>query len=73
MSLSFSQIGLAVALGLLVWGLFRLRVYLAVGAGYRAKVLCTGIFGSARAFEGQLAAQVSADSYWLLRPFRGRT
>lgn len=72
MNVTLSQLGLGVALVLLFWGLFRLRVYLAVGAGYRAKVLCTGIFGSGRPFDEQLVTQISADSYWLLRPFRVR-
>ena len=62
---------LAIAAGLLaIWGLVKLRVYPAVAAGYRAKIVCTGIFGSGRPFEGLLKAQVSAESYWLLRPFR---
>jgi CubicO group peptidase (beta-lactamase class C family) len=59
----------AAAAGVAAWGLFQLRTYLAVGAGYKAKVLCTGIFGSGRALDPQHADQVSADSYWLLSPF----
>jgi CubicO group peptidase (beta-lactamase class C family) len=70
LNLSLSDVGFAVALGLLAWGVFQLRVYVAAGAGYRAKVLCTGIFGSGRPFDRQLASQISADGYWLLRPFR---
>jgi CubicO group peptidase (beta-lactamase class C family) len=61
------------ALGLaavLAWGLRQLRVYFDVGAGYKAKVLCTAIFGSRRDLDPHRAEQVSADSYWILRPFR---
>ena len=72
MSLSPYDVGLAGALGLLAWSLFQLRAYVAAGAGYRAKVLCTGIFGSGRPFDLHLSQQISADSYWLLRPFRVR-
>jgi CubicO group peptidase (beta-lactamase class C family) len=55
---------------LVAWGLYQLRVYLAVGAGYRAKVICSGLFVSRRPLDAVLLAQVSADSYWILRPFR---
>ena len=61
---------LTATVAVLGWALYQLRVYPAVAAGYRAKVLCTGIFGSGRAIRGTLWAQVSDDSYWLLRPFR---
>src|SRR3954470_5406998 len=44
-------------------------MFLAVGAGYKAKVLCTNIFGSGRDLHPSRAAQIAADSYWILRPF----
>jgi CubicO group peptidase (beta-lactamase class C family) len=66
------QAGIVVAIGAIAWGLFQMRAYLAAGAGYRAKVVCTAIFGSRRALDDQLTQQISADSYWLLRPFRVR-
>ena len=55
---------------LAAWGVLQLRTYPRVGAAYRAKVLCTGLFGSGRELEGRLWSQVTEDSYWLLRPFR---
>jgi CubicO group peptidase (beta-lactamase class C family) len=55
-----------------LWGLYQLRVYFSVGAGYKAKVLCTGIFGSGRHLDPARADQVHADSYWILRPFTAR-
>lgn len=62
-----------VAAGLLAaWGLSKLGVYLDVGAGYKAKALCTAVFGSGRALDPQRAAQVHDDSYWILRPFTAR-
>jgi CubicO group peptidase (beta-lactamase class C family) len=67
-----SEIGVVLALGLFAWGVYQLRVYLAVGAGYKAKVLCTALFGSRRALDRQLTEQISADSYRILRPFRVR-
>jgi len=61
--------GLLAVLGLAGWGLFQLRVYLSIGAGYKAKVLGTAWFVSGRRLDPARAEQVSADSYWLLRPF----
>ena len=55
-----------------VWGLFKLRVYLDVGAGYKAKALCTALFGGGRDLDPQRAPQIHDDSYWLLRPFTAR-
>jgi CubicO group peptidase (beta-lactamase class C family) len=55
---------------LAAWIAIKLRVYPRIAAGYRAKVVCTGVFGSGRDLDQQLLSQVSADSYWLLRPFR---
>ena len=65
-------IALAIAVAGLGWALFRLRVVLAVAAGYKAKVLCTGIFGSRRAMDPQRDDQIAADGYWLLRFLRAR-
>ncbi len=61
-----------VAALLAAWGLFKLRVYLDVGAGYKAKALCTAVFGSGRSLDPQRAPQIHDDSYWLLRPFTAR-
>ena len=61
-------LGLAGA-ALVIWALSRIPVYLRVGAAYKAKVLCTAIFGSGRRLDPQSADQVTADSYWILRPF----
>ncbi len=64
--------GAALAALLAIWGLFKLRVYLDVGAGYKAKALATAFFGSGRALDPQRAPQIHDDSYWLLRPFTAR-
>ena len=64
------QIGYVAGAVLVGWILFKLRVYPAVGAGYRAKILCTGLFGSGRPFDATLHTQISDDSYLILRPFR---
>jgi len=64
------QAGYVALAAIVGWILFKLRVYPAVGAGYRAKVLCTGLFGSSRPFDARLRTQVSDDSYLILRPFR---
>ena len=61
--------GLLAILGLAGWALYKLRVYLAIGAGYKAKVLGTAWFVSNRRLDPARAEQVSAESYWLLRPF----
>jgi CubicO group peptidase (beta-lactamase class C family) len=61
--------GLIAVVGLAGWALFRLRVYLAIGAGYKAKVLGTAWFVSGRRLDPARAEQVTAESYWLLRPF----
>jgi hypothetical protein len=55
---------------LLAAGMLQLRVIVDVACGYKAKVLCTAIFGSGRDLDPQRADEISADSYWLLRPFR---
>ena len=63
-------IGYLAAAVLVAWVLVKLRVYPAIGAGYRAKAVCTALFGSGRAFDADLKTQVSDDSYRILRPFR---
>ncbi len=64
--------GTVLAVLLAAWGLFKLRVYLDVGAGYKSKALCTAVFGSGRSLDPQRAPQIHDDSYWLLRPFTAR-
>jgi CubicO group peptidase (beta-lactamase class C family) len=59
----------AVVAGAVVWGVPRLRAVASVGASYKAKVLCSGIFVSGRTLESMLAADVSADSYRPMRLF----
>ena len=61
-----------VGAGLLAWALWQLRVYFPIGAGYKAKVLCTALFGSRREVDPDRWEQINADSYWILRPFRVR-
>jgi len=67
---------LALLLILLVaaaWWLFpRLRRVAAIGAAYKAKVLCSVVFGSGRAVDPDNLEEVSADSYRLMRLFRWR-
>jgi len=58
------------AVVLLACVLYVLRVYPLVGAGYRAKVLCSALFGSGRDLDTHLRTQISADAYLILRPFR---
>ena len=64
--------GVVAAVLLAAWGLFKLRVYLDVGAGYKAKALCSGVFGSGRDLDPQRAPQIHDDAYRLLRPFTAR-
>ena len=55
------------------WWLFpRLRRVAAIGAAYKAKVLCSVVFGSGRAVDPDSLEEVSADSYRLMRLFRWR-
>jgi CubicO group peptidase (beta-lactamase class C family) len=70
--LTLLQAGWIVAAALFVWGIIKLRVYPLVGGGYRAKILCTALFGSGRQLDRSLWTQVSDDSYRILRPFRVR-
>jgi hypothetical protein len=51
-------------------GLF--RRYITIGPAYKAKVLCTAIFGCGRAIDPRCADEVAADTYWLLRAFQSR-
>lgn len=62
--------GLIVVVAAAAWGAVQLRSFLLIGAGYKAKVLCTAHFGSQRALDPARAEQVSADSYRALRLFR---
>jgi CubicO group peptidase (beta-lactamase class C family) len=52
------------------WAFVRLRRLAAIGAAYKAKVVCWVVFGSGRRVDPSRLAEVSADSYWLMRPFR---
>src|SRR4051812_41748402 len=56
----------------IAWLSLRLRSVADVACGYKAKVLCTAIFASGRDIDPQTADEISADSYWLLRPFRAK-
>ncbi len=65
-------IALVSGAGVAVWAVRQLRVIPMIGSGYKAKVLCTAIFASGRAMDLQTADEISADSFWTLRPFRAR-
>ena len=54
------------------WLFPRLRRVAAIGAAYKAKVLCSVVFGSGRAVDPDNLEEVSADSYRLMRLFRWR-
>ena len=54
------------------WGAARLWRIVAIGAAYKARVLSMTIFGAGREVDPQSAPEVSADSYWLMRPFQVR-
>ena len=54
------------------WGLLYFLRVAPVAAGYKAKILCSAIFVSGRDIDPQFAADVSADSYRILRLFRPR-
>ena len=45
---------------------------MAVGPAYKAKVLCSIVFGTGRVIDPRHAEEVSADSYALMRLFRAR-
>src|SRR4249920_963773 len=54
------------------WLVPRLRRVAAIGAAYKARVLCSVVFGSGRAVDPDSLEEVSADSYRLMRLFRCR-
>ena len=54
------------------WGLLYFLRIAPVATGYKAKILCSAIFVSGRDIDPQFAADVSADSYRILRLFRPR-
>ena len=60
----------ALAAAAAVWSLIRVRRLAAIGAAYKAKVLCTIVFGTGRAVSSPSIDEVSADSYRLMRLFR---
>lgn len=62
---------LAAALGM-AWAAARLRDLLAVGAAYKAKVLCSALFVSGLDLDVERAAEVAAEAYRALRLFRAR-
>ncbi len=64
-------LGLAAAAGVAaIWAVPRLRRVAAIGAAYKAKVLCSIVFGTGRVLARGTPEEVSADSYWLMRPIR---
>jgi CubicO group peptidase (beta-lactamase class C family) len=54
------------------WAFLRLRRIAVVGAAYKAKVLCSIVFGTGRSIDPQTLEEVAADTYWLLRLFESR-
>ena len=52
------------------WTFARLRRLAAIGSGYKAKVLCSIVFGTGRSVDPLALEEVSADSYWPLRLFQ---
>ena len=54
------------------WGLLYFLHVAPVAAGYKAKILCSAMFVSGRDIDLQSAADISADSYRILRLFRPR-
>jgi hypothetical protein len=62
----------SVALGLAgaAWALVRFWRLAAIGSAYKAKILCTAVFGAGRDLDPRRAPEVSSDSYWILRFFR---
>ncbi len=51
------------------WAVARLWRIAAIGAAYKAKILCTAVFGAGRDIDPRHAPEVSSDSYRLLRLF----
>jgi hypothetical protein len=69
------MVPLCLSLAVLVaaaWAFLRLRRIAVVGAAYKAKVLCSIVFGSGRSVDPQTLEEVSADSYRPLTLFRSR-
>ena len=62
----------SVALGLAgaAWALVRFWRLAAIGSAYKAKILCTAVFGAGHDLDPRRAPEVSSDSYWILRFFR---
>lgn len=54
------------------WGAWRLWRIAAVGAAYKAKILCSALFVSGLDVDPQRADEVSAEAYRILRPLRVR-
>jgi CubicO group peptidase (beta-lactamase class C family) len=63
---------LLVLAGAAAWSLTRLWRIAAIGSAYKAKVLSSIIFGAGRVIDPQRAAEVSAESYRLLRLISAR-
>src|SRR5262245_29580502 len=55
-----------------VWLIARFRRTIAIGSAYKAKVLCSLVFGSRRAVDPRRAEEVSADSYRVARLLTAR-
>jgi CubicO group peptidase (beta-lactamase class C family) len=56
--------------GAAIWSLTRFSRIAAIGAAYKAKVLCSILFGTGRDIDPRRADEVSADSYWPMRMLR---
>lgn len=65
-------LGLAAAALGAWWAAARLRGLLAVGAAYKAKVLCSALFVSGLDLDVERADEVAAEAYFALRLFRAR-
>lgn len=63
---------LIVLAGAVVWLFSHLPRVAAIGAAYKAKVLCSVVFGTGRTVDPDALEEVSADSYRLMRLFRCR-
>src|SRR5262245_25685767 len=63
-------VALVLAAAAAAWAIGRLWSIAGIGAAYKAKVLCSTIFVSGRDIDPQRSDEISADSYWLLRPLR---
>jgi CubicO group peptidase (beta-lactamase class C family) len=56
--------------GAVVWAFIRFSRVATIGAAYKAKVLCSILFGTGRNVDPLRADEVSADSYWPMRMLR---